>query len=393
MTRLVSLLATSNDIPVVRSYRQPFKPGREVDAPLDDITTEGERQLQVLVKKQLNTNISVEGELARKKEFRSGSSLKSLSEEVAGTRDHNAYKKLMDRESVLEDLMLCGLSEEEINFKLAYDGFDTSDKVSNKKRKVELKKELSIDAINDKVRLAMECLGKADKFSGAKVMSRHEMDLEKAISKDNDKAKMLGCLLTMTRRNDTDPNDPINNLDGIYMDALARSQDGVRQNKDHCNTKQEQPKHINDATVASEMSPANNDFLSEPLEPMPEAGCAPKPWTVTEINDSDVVRYRLNVDEIKRIPKFKDYAPGVPTKVLFVKNLSPKVHKEDLVELFKKFDTPDHEINYRLLTGRMKGQAFLTFSTVSWAIEALNFANGFPLHGKPVIIHYGKKQK
>lgn len=45
-----------------------------------------------------------------------------------------------------------------------------------------------------------------------------------------------------------------------------------------------------------------------------------------------------------------------------MKNLSNKVHQQDLESLFNKF-LPEGAggIEYRVLTGRMRGQAFITF--------------------------------
>ena len=51
-------------------------------------------------------------------------------------------------------------------------------------------------------------------------------------------------------------------------------------------------------------------------------------------------------------------------QVLFLKNLSAKVKREDLVALFNRYHTNSSEkIDYKLMTGRMKGQAFVTFQS------------------------------
>jgi hypothetical protein len=50
--------------------------------------------------------------------------------------------------------------------------------------------------------------------------------------------------------------------------------------------------------------------------------------------------------------------------VLFVKNLSPKVTEQDLASLFIQFQDDDSDrIVFKLLNGRMKGQAFVTFNS------------------------------
>jgi RNA recognition motif-containing protein len=49
-------------------------------------------------------------------------------------------------------------------------------------------------------------------------------------------------------------------------------------------------------------------------------------------------------------------------QVLFVKNLSNRIKEADLVSVFGHLDNQGQQrIIYRLMTGRMKGQAFVTF--------------------------------
>jgi RNA recognition motif-containing protein len=52
-------------------------------------------------------------------------------------------------------------------------------------------------------------------------------------------------------------------------------------------------------------------------------------------------------------------------QVLFVKNLSNRVKEVDLVSVFGHLDDQcQKRIIYRLMTGRMKGQAFITFPSM-----------------------------
>ena len=51
-------------------------------------------------------------------------------------------------------------------------------------------------------------------------------------------------------------------------------------------------------------------------------------------------------------------------QVLFLKNLSAKVTREDLVALFNRYhDLTGEHTDFKLMTGRMKGQAFITFQS------------------------------
>jgi RNA recognition motif-containing protein len=48
-------------------------------------------------------------------------------------------------------------------------------------------------------------------------------------------------------------------------------------------------------------------------------------------------------------------------QVLYIKNLSKKVSEADLQALFNRYEDQDNQIHIRFMTGRMKGQAFVTF--------------------------------
>ena len=57
--------------------------------------------------------------------------------------------------------------------------------------------------------------------------------------------------------------------------------------------------------------------------------------------------------------------------MLYVKNLSPRVTEADLVALFVRYQRPEGpKIIFKLMTGRMKGQAFVTFPGGSHSCEA-----------------------
>ena len=105
---------------------------------------------------------------------------------------------------------------------------------------------------------------------------------------------------------------------------------------------------------------------------------------------------KMNLEEIMKIPRFRNYVRGEPSKTLYVKNLDPrKVQESDLSRLFLPFvntpasasSAPAPTLPIRLMReGRMKGQAFIKFSSVEDASQALESVIGTVLHGKPIII-------
>ena len=80
------------------------------------------------------------------------------------------------------------------------------------------------------------------------------------------------------------------------------------------------------------------------------------PWDV-----KIVLNFEIGVRGDAKIFKFVN-AFLVPVQTLYIKNLSPRVGEGDLSSLFSRFQKlSEPEIVYKLMTGRMKGQAFVTF--------------------------------
>ncbi|KAL6089882.1 hypothetical protein STEG23_030382 [Scotinomys teguina] len=80
------------------------------------------------------------------------------------------------------------------------------------------------------------------------------------------------------------------------------------------------------------------------------------------IPEDEIQRSRLSEEEIRNIPMFSSYNPGEPNKVLYLKNLSPQVKERDLISLFARFqEKTGPPIQFQIMTGRMRGQAFITF--------------------------------
>ncbi|XP_065345806.1 RNA-binding protein 41-like isoform X2 [Cloeon dipterum] len=100
----------------------------------------------------------------------------------------------------------------------------------------------------------------------------------------------------------------------------------------------------------------------------------------------------LPIAEIRKITKFQNYEKGTPSRTLFLKNLSGLVLEKDLAELFGNFEQEGSQaIVYRLMGGRMKGQAFVKFPDEKTAERALDCVIGYQLKGRPIIIQFGKE--
>lgn len=133
---------------------------------------------------------------------------------------------------------------------------------------------------------------------------------------------------------------------------------------------------------------------------------SPPPPTIppTKTTEIDLLANRIPSDQLADLPVFKNYTPGEPSNKLYLKNLAKTVTEDDLKRIFHRFAItghPDREIDIKLMqSGRMKGQAFVTFSYIyeedldlleeKPIARALRLTNGLLLKDKPMVVAYGK---
>lgn len=134
-------------------------------------------------------------------------------------------------------------------------------------------------------------------------------------------------------------------------------------------------------------------------------------WTDAQIKEN-----QIPTDQLKVHPIFHNYFPGEISNRLYVKNIAKEVTEADLRAIYDRYLEINcngrgniRSIDIRLMTsGRMKGQAFITFngpylscdvdnessnnSSHKYQIieEALRETNGLILRGKPLVVVYGK---
>ncbi|RWS29891.1 RNA-binding protein 40-like protein [Leptotrombidium deliense] len=117
------------------------------------------------------------------------------------------------------------------------------------------------------------------------------------------------------------------------------------------------------------------------------------------ITENELRDNRLTRSEYTQYSVFKNYEPGNQSCRLYVKNLDKKVEVHDLKRIFGKFVDWKSELERNtfhvclLKEGRMKGQAFITFSNELNAKTALNETNGFKLNGKPMVVCFARSAK
>ncbi|GBB93109.1 hypothetical protein RclHR1_02110008 [Rhizophagus clarus] len=118
--------------------------------------------------------------------------------------------------------------------------------------------------------------------------------------------------------------------------------------------------------------------------PIQQAESPIKCITLEELNSN-----KMPVEELIKISAMKNYEPGQPNSTLYIKNLAPKkVKKEDLEHLFGRYFHTKSQMDIRLLP---RGQAFVIFSNVEMATQALNDVHGYILYNKPMVIQFSNK--
>jgi len=110
------------------------------------------------------------------------------------------------------------------------------------------------------------------------------------------------------------------------------------------------------------------------------------------IKEEEFEKGKLSKEEV--LKQFPNYSAGSPFKTLCVKNLDKDVSAPDLVSIFARFQEEGKDkIGFKLMDGRMKGQAFITFHDEATATKALELVHGFVFKGKSMIVQYGRPQK
>ena len=206
-----------------------------------------------------------------------------------------------------------------------------------------------LEEIDRKITAKLADLAKPDTFSGMKHLSRQEMDLERAISHDRDKAGLLGCLLTKRKPNTgvLDPNHPMNHLDDIVQEVMKRKRKGrksttvrleVIENDDSSAdefetiaTCAEKPDCDLTLTTCEESKDVPNCYKANPWVSVvsvadrmkaimdllnPSRVVSPKSLQVPIVSVEEIERARLSAEEIKAMPRFRNFESGEPSKVM-----------------------------------------------------------------------------
>ncbi|KFW77120.1 RNA-binding protein 41, partial [Manacus vitellinus] len=368
---------------------------------LEDLETEGERQLKTLLQQQLDTTVSIEQCKSKRRCFAPAAFYKPFGEEAAGALTLSQFQALEESNKETSSLRELGLSDSEI---LLWKNRTSTRKVGTLCSRVSVVGSLSLTLQHPGRKFqSFRILALPQRFAGSKQLSRREMEIENALFQGTDRHSFLRALYHEddTQKKGTDEKDPMVHLESVYQELLSKKcPEKVQPAKsDPCLC----PSLALQGPVTEDSSPPDQEEQAEqaasPSVPAAKPHqSSPGPVVIKEpvefVPEEEILKNRLSEEELRKIPRFSSYHPGEPSKVLYLKNLGPRVTMKDLVSLFARFQKEDSPlIQFRLLSGRMRDQAFITFPDTESAQSALQLLNGYNLQGKPLVIEFGKSKK
>lgn len=122
-----------------------------------------------------------------------------------------------------------------------------------------------------------------------------------------------------------------------------------------------------------------------------EAKCPERCLTAQELEAG-----RMSKEQLSKLSAFKRHEPGDPSQRLYVKNLAKTTSEADLKAVFGSFvvwSDPYERSTFHVqlyTSGRLKGQAFVTFASEEAAGRALRSTHGFVLNEKPMAVQFAR---
>ncbi|XP_069896069.1 RNA-binding protein 41 isoform X2 [Dipodomys merriami] len=375
---------------------------------LEELETEGERQLKSLLQHQLDTSVSIEECVSKKESFAPGTMYKPFGKEAAGTMTLSQFQTLHEKDQETASLRELGLSETEILIWKSHVSGEKKKRLRATPEAIQNRLQDIEERISERQRIL--CL--PQRFSKSKQLTRREMEIEKSLFQGADRHSFLKALYYQDESRKKNRGDSINNLENFYQEVI------MKKHLEEFQLMRGEPlasHSLVSATSVSDSDTAENSSLLQDEGNQAAQGKGPslhvakvndfspeQCWTgpkkLTEpiefVPEDEIQRNRLSEEEIRNIPMFSSYNPGEPNKVLYLKNLSSRVTDRDLISLFARFqEKKGPPIEFQIMTGRMKGQAFITFPNKEIACQALHQVNGYNLHGKILVIEFGKNRK
>uniref|UniRef100_A0A1A7Y1K9 RNA-binding protein 41 n=1 Tax=Iconisemion striatum TaxID=60296 RepID=A0A1A7Y1K9_9TELE len=383
---------------------------------LEEQETEGQRQLHSLLLQQLHTDVDIDRCVAKRQCFAPAALYRPFGEQAAGVRSLSQFQALQDGEQELARLRELGLTEAEIQLWRSRDASEKSHGVCPAPDA----RQQRLQVIRDKMGAREELLSRPQRFAASRPLSRREMEIERALFQGSDRQGFLSALYhrdedDVDGQQEASSSDPMGSL---YRDILTcqknpgstRSSETVQSQSSQSSSSlqsshrqsdlQRGASEQQDNEEKSELQPPVRINLNQPIGSLCGAAGAGSggrlavSGEIKTITEEEILNSRAPEEEIRSIPRFRNYQPGKPSKVLCVKNVSQQASVAQLVALFSRYEQKNGPpVLYRLLTGRMKGQAFITLPDAETAQNALQLVHGYRLLGKPLVVEFGYERQ
>nr|XP_048284445.1 RNA-binding protein 41 isoform X6 [Myodes glareolus] len=351
---------------------------------LEELETEGERQLKSLLQHQLDTSVSIEECVSKKESFAPGTMYKPFGKEVAGTMTLSQFQTLHEKDQETASLRELGLNETEILIWKSHVSGEKRTKLRATPEAIQKRLQDIEERISERQRIL--CL--PQRFSKSKQLTRREMEIEKSLFQGTDRHSFLKALYYQDEPPKKNKGDPMNNLESFYHETIMKkrleefqlmrgepfaSHSLVSATSVGDSGTAENPSLLRDKGKQAAQGKGPSLHVAKVIDFPPEQ-CWTGPKKLTQpiefIPEDEIQRNRLSEEEIRNIPMFSSYNPGEPNK--------------------EKKGPP---IQFQMMTGRMRGQAFITFPNKDIAWQALHQINGYKLHGKILVIEFGKNKQ
>ncbi|XP_063059189.1 RNA-binding protein 41 [Engraulis encrasicolus] len=424
------------------------------DAPVpEEQETEGQRQLHSLLLQQLDTGVDIDRCFAKRQCFAPAAYYKPFGEQAAGVKSLSQFQALQSKEMELAGMREQGLTDREIQLWKSKDKTETASAAPETARGVCMDPEVRsqrLQVIQDKIEARNRLLAQPQRLSASRPLSRREMEIEKALFQGTDRQGFLSALYHQEEEPGSEQSGSAapDSMHMLYKDFLKEADrdepakadsptestpviDQEHSSTDtHTRTQSSSSVVVTDRCLGQSTSSSQDNAASHPplrtednnsqkmtpvsvvnkkmdvsqligaLRPQQlSAGSRPMgPMTVTGqvelVPEEDILQNKETEEKIRSIPRFQNYQSGQPSNVLCVKNLSPRATVAQLVSLFSRFQQSERPpILYRLLTGRLKGQAFITLADTESAKAALELLHGYRLLDKPLVIEFGREKR
>jgi len=352
----------------------PFE-DQQIGIPGKGTLSEAEIEFQKLVQNQLDTSYSY----TQKKVKFTSSAKEDMVGSAKGFLTLNEFQRISKGDKKTNEMRGLGFTDTQINHLLEKEGLIT---LNSRKRKFTPHPDFVKQGIEEMLQAKNKREAELDAEANAPLrISRHRQQLEAAILQGKAHLPLAHLYVNADKNSqygEDDENEPqMISIDDNQYESTNGNQTSPRS-------------EANGSTYESlESSNGSPNGVIEPEKSVP------KPVVITNKVESltreEMEKNRVPVEEIQKL--CPNYEKGLPSKVLYVKNLGKHVTPEDLVSIFIQFQEEGKDkIGFKLMSGKMKGQAFITFHDEPTATAALELVHGYVYKNKPIFIQYAKSK-